>query len=76
MTEKARDRTEQPDSRHAVTERGSSASILLATLSILLATHSQSKCICTNSSQFNKTYSVDSINLITIELIFSHKRIR
>ncbi|MFP4101710.1 hypothetical protein [Coleofasciculus sp.] len=69
MTEKARDRTEQPDSRYAVTERGSSASILLAT-------HSQFKYICTNSSQFNKTYSVDSINLITIELIFSHKRIQ
>jgi hypothetical protein len=69
MTEKARDRSEQPDSRYAVTERGSSASILLAT-------HSQFKCMCTNSSQFNKTYSVDSINLITIELIFSHKRIQ
>jgi len=69
MTEKARDRSEQPDSRYAITEGGSSASILLAT-------HSQFKYIGTNSSQLNKTYSVDSINSITIELIFSHKRIQ
>ncbi len=26
--------------------------------------------------EFNKTYSVDSIILITIELLFSHKRIK